>query len=236
MTPRNSIDSLVAEFKMLWQPIRVLAVFVVVEILLTGCSFPLALQFTVVNDFLDEIRVVQNLLRVIAILPGLALLFMGRKIYHAAVILPGFLLGAALGAYLGNKIAGNMDFIIPGLAVGGLLGVWLASVLHNLAVVLIGAIGGVYIVTNLWELIYKLPPPLWLVIIVSVVSGLVLFVMSKRWVILLSSAVGAMMIAWGVGSNVVFVFFLFLVGVAFQYTLARVRGERPFAWPKKLVR
>jgi hypothetical protein len=236
MTPRNSIDSLVAEIKTFWQPIRVLAVFVVVEILLTGCSSPLASRFTEVNDFLDGIRVVQNLLRVIAILPGLALLFIGRKIYRAAVILPGFLLGAALGAYLGHKTAGNIDFIIPGLAVGGLLGGWLASVLHNVAVVLIGAIGGVYIVTNLWELIYKLPPPLWLVITVSVVSGLVLFVMAKRWVILLSSAVGATMIAWGVGSNVVFVFFLFLVGVVFQYTLAHIRGERPFAWSKKLVR
>jgi hypothetical protein len=236
MTMSNFVDSIVVGIKPLWRLIMVMAVFMFVAILLTACSSPLVSQFTVFEDVLEGIRLTKNLLRVVAILPGLALLFMGRKIYRAAITLPGFLLGAILGAYLGNHLGGNVDLTLLGLSVGGLLGGWLASVLHKMAVVVIGAVGGVYIVTSMWELIYKLPPPVWIVIIVGIVSGFVLFAIAKRGVILLSSAVGATMITWGVGSNVVFVFFLFLVGVFFQYTLARLRGERPFRWPKKLFR
>ena len=195
---------------------------------LTSCSSVLDLESVGIYDLVSNLGPAQRVLSVVAMLAGFLLLVAGWKIYRFVVVLPGFLIGAVLGAWLGQRLTENISFIIIGLALGGLIGIWLSQVVHNFVLFVIGAVGGVYILNNLWSLLLESSPSILIVIISGIIGGIVLLTLYKHWMVFLSSTIGAVMLGWGIQAGVGLVIVLFLVGVVVQYSVLRSKGESAF--------
>lgn len=198
-------------------------------VLLTACTPNLISKTIGIENILEGFGPAQGILRVVAILGGLILAMVGWKIYRFVVALPGFFIGAALGAQIGHHIDQGGFFSIIGFILGGIVGTLLTLALHDLAVFVIGSIGGAFIAVSLWGLISNAPSPLFLKVVGGIIGGLILLAMAKLWMMLLSSAIGATMFSWGVHGGVTVALVLMVVGVVVQYGLARSMGEDAFA-------
>jgi len=198
---------------------------------LASCSSGLDLESVGIYDLVTNLGPAQRVLSVVAMLAGFLLLVVGWKIYRLVVVLPGFLIGAVLGAWLGQRLSEYFSLIIIGLALGGLIGIWLAQVVHNFALFVIGAVGGVYILNSLWSLLLESSPPIYIVIISGIIGGIALLTLYKHWMVILSSAIGAVMFGWGIQGSVGLVVVLFLVGVVVQYSVLRSKGDSAFVRP-----
>jgi len=95
----------------------------------------------------------------------------------------------------------------------------------------IGAVGGVYILNNLWSLLLESSPSIYIVIISGIIGGIALLTLYKHWMVFLSSAIGAVMFGWGIQGSVGLVVVLFLVGVVVQYSVLRSKGDSAFVRP-----
>jgi hypothetical protein len=180
------------------------------------------------EDFVQRLGPMQLPLRTLAVLGGVALLFVGWKIYRFVVALPGFFVGAVLGAQVGFQLSQSGSVALAGLVLGGVLGVWLALTLHDIAVFAIGALGGIFLLGHLWPLLSETPVPLLLQIAGGIIAGALLLVMAKTWMMLLSAAVGATMLVWGIHENVLWIVVLFILGIIVQSGLSRALGDKAF--------
>lgn len=199
-----------------------------------GCSTPLFAREALMEDLVQRLGPTQLPLRTLAVLGGVVLLFVGWKIYRFVVALPGFFVGAVLGAQVGYQLSQSGWIALVGLMLGGVLGVWLALTLHDLAVFAIGALGGIFLVGNLWPLLAQTPVPLLLEIAGGIVAGLVLLAMARTWMMLLSAAVGATMLVWGIHEHVFWIVVLFLLGIIVQLGLSRALGEKAYEEQQEL--
>jgi hypothetical protein len=112
--------------------------------------------------------------------------------------------------------------------VGGMLGAWLALMLHDLAIFAIGAVGGIFLATAIWNLLSSSGPTWLFEIAAAIVGGVLLLTMAKAWMMLLSAAVGATMFVWGVQISVIYIPFFFLLGIVVQSLLSRAMGEKAY--------
>ena len=187
---------------------------------LTSCS-GMDLESIGIYGLVTNLGPAQRVLSAVAMLAGLLLLVAGWKIYRLVVVLPGFLIGAVLGVWIGQKLPDNFSFILIGFALGGLIGIWLAQVVHNFALFVIGAVGGVYLLNNLWSLLLESSPSILILIISGVIGGIALLTLYKHWMVFLSSVIGAVMFGWGIQGSIGLVAVLFLIGVLVQYSVLR---------------
>ena len=215
-----------------WPRLKPFMLFLASVLSLTACSSSLIEWPTEIELFLENSGLMRDALHIFAILGGLALLLAGWKIYRFVVALPGFFIGAILGAQIGFRLGESELWAIAGLLLAGMIGAWLALVVHDLAVFVIGAIGGVVIASSLWDVFSSSPSPLWVEVIGIVVGGLVLLALARLRMILLSSAVGAGMFTWGIHGGLMAAIVLFVVGVIVQYGWARSMGVEPFSDPE----
>jgi hypothetical protein len=111
---------------------------------------------------------------------------------------------------------------------GGLIGAWLARVVHDIVLFGIGAMGGLYVLYNLWGFFAEGSPTPLLGGLSAIFGGLILLILSRHWMVFLSSAIGATMVIWGIQGNPFLIPILFLSGIIVQYWISRVVGEKAF--------
>jgi hypothetical protein len=208
--------------------IRTLMMLLMSAPFLAACSRADIMDTLGIEELLSRLGPMDEVLRWGAVLAGLALLIIGWKIYRFVVTFPGFLVGAVLGAWLGHRLSGELQWAILGLILGGLIGAWLARVVHDIAVFVVGAMGGLYILYNLWEFFAVGSPTPLIGGLSAILGGLTLLVLSRHWMVFLSSAIGATMIIWGLQGNPFVIPVLFLGGIIVQYWLSRGVGEKVF--------
>ena len=196
---------------------------------LTACDRADIIDTLGIDELLGRLGPMDEVLRGGAVLAGLVLLIMGWKIYRFVVTFPGFLVGAVLGAWLGHRLTGDLHWAILGLVLGGFIGAWLARVVHDIAVFGVGAMGGIYVLSNLWGFFAEGSPTPLIGGLSAILGGLILLVLSRHWMVFLSSAIGATMVIWGVRGNPLVIPVLFLFGIIVQYWISRVIGEKAFA-------
>lgn len=130
------------------------------------------------------------MLAAIRVVLGLALLFLGRRLFWLFVGAVGF----ALGAFVATQLieAGNVLTILIALG-GGLVGILLALFLQSLAIGLAGFVAGALILQRLIELIgLDVGQWNWVVLIIGGIVGAVLAGLLFDWaLIILSSLTGA---------------------------------------------
>lgn len=176
---------------------------------------------------IESIGPAQGSLKVVGLLGGLLLLIAGWKIYRVVIALPGFLLVAALAATFMDKLVEN-DWISLALVVAlGFVGAWLALKLHDVAIFIIGAVGGGYLAFMLWPTFTATDPTFFVIVGGVILGGAIMLLFGKLWMVLFSSAVGAGMFVWGLGSYTALFVPLFLVGILIQYgaSSSRKRAE-----------
>lgn len=176
------------------------------------------------RELMEELGPVTDALRGLYALAGLALLLAGYKIYRFTVALPGFLIGAVVGAGMGYGEEGRVVLAILGLILGSLAGAALALLLHDLAVFLVGAGFGALVGLLLSDVSSE-EAALWSIVIGGLIGGALLLSLSHAWIVLFSSAVGAALFGSAVGAGPGWMLALCLVGVGAQYGLAQALGE-----------
>jgi hypothetical protein len=206
---------------MIWPRIKQFRLLIMSVLSLTACNQDKAIEYFRLEEMLENLGPSRDILRMIAIVAGLTLLFAGWRIYRFGVVLPGFLIGAGCGAWLSYQVLEMWQAAVIGLIVGGLIGAWLSMILHNLAVFVIGAIAAVFILNEVWSLLFSDPPNAILLIVLGIIGGVVLLAMSKHWMILLSSLVGATMLAWSIPTSIWLMFVFFSFGVIVQYSISK---------------
>lgn len=197
-------------------------------IFLTACSRADILDTLGIEELLGKLGPMNEVLRGGAVLAGLLLLVIGWKIYRFVVTFPGFLVGAVFGAWLGHRLSGELFWALLGLIFGGLIGAMLARVVHDIAVFVVGAIGGLYVLYNLWGYFAEGSPAPLIGGLSAIFGGLTLLVLSRHWMVFLSSAIGATMLIWGIQGNPFVIPILFVFGIIVQYWISRGVGEKAF--------
>lgn len=167
---------------------------------------------------------------IITLLAGLAILFFGRRLFWLFVAVVGFVVGFELAS---DFLAGQSEWLILLIALlVGLAGAAIAVFLQYLALGIAGFLAGGYLVLVLWRAIELGGPQwlMWLVALVGAIIGSVLVVAMFDWaLVILTSLVGAAMIAqlpaewpilWRSGLFVV----LLLLGLAVQSVMLSRQG------------
>jgi hypothetical protein len=195
---------------------------------LTACTRAEIIETLGIEDLLERLGPMNEVLRGGAFLAGLLLLILGWKIYRFVVTFPGFLVGAVFGAWVVHRISGEIHWALLGLALGGLIGAWMAGVVHDIAVFIVGAIGGLYVLYSLWGTFAEGSPTPLIGGLSAIIGGLILLVLSRHWMVFLSSAIGATMLIWGIRGNPFLIPILFVFGIIVQYWISSLRGEKAF--------
>lgn len=162
-----------------------------------------------------------DVLRAAAIGAGALLLVLGWRIYRWVIALPGFLLGAILAVSLIQFLELGKLYEWVGLAIGGGLGAWMALVVHDVAVFLVGGFGGTFLAYSLWGLLAERDPPVWALVAVGILFGVLLLSMVDARRILVSAAIGATMVGWGLKASLLIMVALALSGLILQTNLSR---------------
>ncbi len=213
------------------QPALLGVLFLFVALLLSGCNGDVPYEarrlLYELESLLDELEPLVEAARWVFAIAGLALLVAGYKIYRFVIALPGFVIGALVGAGLGYAGADeNWLIAILGLILGGMAGAALALLLHDLAVFLLGALIGGALAALVFAGLGDSGPPLLPVLIGAIIGGAGLLALSHLWIVVLSSFVGAVMFGFGVDADPGWMLIFFLGGIAVQYGLARAIGDR----------
>ncbi len=139
---------------------------------------------------------------IIVILIGLAMLFWGYRLFRVWLAVAGFLLGAALGYWIGLQLLpGEVWPIVLAAGVGIVLAL-LAWFLYMVGVVLTGAFLGALLSALIFGL-FGVAPSWWVWLIGAIPGGIIAGVLSRPYLIIASSFQGACMVVFGVYSMTV---------------------------------
>jgi len=162
---------------------------------------------------------------IIPILLGVALLFLGRKLFWLFVAVVGFVVGTSLASQF---LQGQSEtFILVIGLLGGVIGALLAIFMQRLAVAAAGFVAGGYLmVTVLGWLGMGSQGVTWLPFLIGGVIGALLVAMMFDWaLIFLSSLVGAELVVNGLGArpsiSLLLLVVLLVVGMVVQSRLWR---------------
>ena len=154
------------------------------------------------DEFLDYMKNTAGYLPAILMLAcGLVYLVYGWKIFKVLVVVNAALLGAAVGAWAGGKLGGNMP-IYGGIAGSLLLGA-LSWPLMKYAVSLMGALAGAVLGYGLWNYVAKaagsnVDKYAWVGALVGlIVLGLLAFIIFRATIIVFTTFQGAIMAVSG---------------------------------------
>ena len=162
---------------------------------------------------------------IIPILLGVALLFLGRKLFWLFVAVVGFVVGTSLASQF---LQGQSEtfILIIGL-LGGVIGALLAIFMQRLAVAAAGFVAGGYLmVTVLGWLGMGSQGVTWLPFLIGGAIGALLVAVMFDWaLIFLSSLVGAELVVNGLGArpsiSLLLLVVLLVVGIVVQSRLWR---------------
>ncbi|MBN2555629.1 MAG: DUF4203 domain-containing protein [Anaerolineales bacterium] len=188
----------------------------VAALLLTGCSAGEAVSWNPITT-LENLGPAQGSLKIVGLLGGILLLVAGWRIYRVVIALPGFLLVAALATTFMDKLVENDWISLALVGVLGLIGAWLALKLHDIAIFIIGAVGGGYLAFSLWPTFTGTEPTIFIIAGGIILGGAIMLLFGKLWMVLFSAAAGAIMFVWGLGSYTALFIPLFLAGILVQY-------------------
>jgi hypothetical protein len=164
-------------------------------------------------------------LRLIYIVIGALLLIVGWRVYDVAIGLAGFLVGASIGYSLfappTGTVADSETLGLVGIIVGGLIGAGLAVILQYIAVFLIGGYLGAIVTSYLWVAMTGTTADPVVLLIGGLIGGIILVALFFYVAILVTSAVGAVMLAQGLGLGGTWMLIIFIVGAIIQFGLAR---------------
>jgi hypothetical protein len=169
-------------------------------------------------------------LRVGLILAGLASLLAGWAIYRFVLAIPGFIIGALMGAALVHNQS-ELVILLAALFFG-IIGAAIALALIDLAIFLTGAFIGGVLTAGLLLAATESEPNWLLVIVGALIGGVLLLALRKFLVIVATALLGSLLIAAGLGwGEPWFVVLLTLIGIAVQYGGQRLYGqeEKPTA-------
>jgi len=163
------------------------------------------------------------LLRIVVGLIGLVLLFRGAKTYKPALMLTSFSVGSMTSVttiWMGVSLMGvplTPMLVLVGGLIGGLGTMWIAFMMHKMALMTIGATVGAVVGTALFAIIYA-APPFWAPLVgglAGVISFPILFPIFLKF---FTSAAGSVVVAWALGypSNILVVGGLWGAGLAAQ--------------------
>jgi hypothetical protein len=202
-------------------------------LLLVSCALPyspggLSSSAQAVTDVLHN-----PALRIPIFLAGLALLLAGLWLAEYIIAVPGFVIGATLGANIGSMANdgkfGLLSILLAILA--GLLGAWLALAVFYLGVffsgfaigfVVGGSIGGAIINNQNTTTIIG--------IILGIIAGILSIALWENLRVFISAGVGAVLIGetQGFSNRPELLVLIWVVGIVFQYALLILIGP-----PKK---
>jgi len=205
----------------------VLAALAVALALLTGCAGPAGARDDLLA-FLETTAPAVDWIQVILVLAGAVLLAAGWRLHRYVIALPGFAIGASLGALLAGYASGNPAVLLVAVGILGGAGAWLALSLFRLAAFVSGALGGIVLVSSLWPSFAPGEPDLMAILIAAFVGGTLFVGLMRLWVPVLSSALGAGMVGMGLGLDLGWVLILFCLGLLVQFGVAKFLGENAF--------
>ena len=172
------------------------------------------------NPGIDPLRQLNSLSPVAAILVGVLLLFLGRKLFWLFVAAVGFIVGSELAAVAFPHEPGWT--LLAGVVLG-LIGAVLALFLQKIAVGAAGFLAGGYFLMALsraWEL--HAPGNSWISFLVGGFVGAILMALVFDWALIIFSSIsGAHLITHALGlapgpASVVFVVLL-VIGIVTQF-------------------
>lgn len=172
-----------------------------------------------------------DVIRPVFLAVGGALLVLGWKLDRLLIAFPGFVFGAGVGFLIGHVLSGEEWAAYVAALIGAAVGVVLALKLADVAVFGAGGLGGAILTIVAYGYLTHellLPPPL-LLVAGGVVGGILLLAIHHRAIVVATSAVGAVLVgaALDVGINrIVWMAALWAGGIAVQYGVARILGER----------
>jgi hypothetical protein len=160
-----------------------------------------------------------QIVKVLLVVGGVILLFVGWRIYHIVILLAGFLVGAAFAAALVGEASTLMT--LAAILIGGLIGAVLSYFLYYVAVFVIGAYIGILITGGLANVLGLAPVSPLVLLFGAVIGGAVLLALSIELLVILSALVGAQMITLALGLGVEWTLILAVIGVIIQLLTAR---------------
>jgi hypothetical protein len=172
------------------------------------------------------------LLRLVVGLIGLVLLFRGAKTYKPALMLTSFAVGSMTSVttiWMAMGLFGvpmtSMLVLVGGL-IGGLGTMWIAFMMHKMALMTIGATVGAVVGTAFFAIVYA-APPFWAPILGGAVGLITFPVFFPMFLKFFTSAAGAVVVAWALGfpSNILVVGGLWGAGLAAQVMFGGKGGD-----------
>jgi hypothetical protein len=157
---------------------------------------------------------------IVAIIIGLALLFLGRELFWFFVGAAGFMLGFIYGPQIFRVQTPGMILLIAFMA--GIICALLALLLRGVAIALGGFIAGGFVTVELLRSLgIVLGPNQWLAYFLGGIIGAIFLLLVFNWaLIVLSSLLGASIIAHSVAvyppGKLILFLILTVVGVLFQ--------------------
>ncbi len=186
--------------------------------------------------------VTEQIVLIISLLAGLAVLFFGRRLFWLFVAVVGFIVGFELAS---DFLAGQSEWLIFLIyLLVGLAAAAIAVFLQYLALGIAGFLAGGYLVIALWGTA-ELGGPDWLVWVVALVGaiiGAVLVVAMFDWaLVILTSLVGAAMIAqipadWPLLWRTVLFVVLLVLGLGVQSAMLAREGTTTVRRRRVIVR
>ncbi|GAB4458870.1 MAG: hypothetical protein Kow00120_27260 [Anaerolineae bacterium] len=170
--------------------------------------------------------------RVAVIVIGIVLLLVGGRLYKVAVAAPGFALGLAIGISVLDLAAELPDAWVVAIAIGiGLIGAALALSVHDLAVLLIGAVvAGLLAISLLATYNVAVGTPFIAIVITCAIAGAIgLLLIARKATWLLSALLGATLVSIGLVENLSLVVIVpaAVIGLAVQGLVRLVRRRKP---------
>lgn len=175
-------------------------------------------------------------LRIPVFLAGLALLLAGLWLAELIIALPGFVIGAILGASLGTSVNHGQFGILSILfaILAGIIGAWLALALFALGMFISGFAIGFVVGGSIGSTIFHNKDATTTIgVILGIFTGILAVVLGKFLETVISSGVGAALIgvSLGITDKPVLLILIWLFGIAIQSVFRKVFGP-----PKRTIR
>ncbi len=161
---------------------------------------------------------------------GILLLIFGRSLFWLFVAAIGFLAGASFAA---QALPGQPEWVVLAVAIAvGVAGALLALLVPTAIGIIAGFVAGAYFALNVMTLMgANLGNLLWVPLVIGGIAGAAIVLLLFDWAIVaLSALAGAVTIVSLLGLHgvvaIVIAAVLFIVGVAVQTGLARMRPRR----------
>jgi hypothetical protein len=169
-----------------------------------------------------------DMTRMILIIGGILLVLAGWRLHRFVLALPGFTVGALVGAILMRFTGESLAVALALILILGAIGAAISLSLFRTAVVVIGGVGGFLAANALWTAATGVPQVVALLIGAAAGALLLLWLM-RVWLPILSSFLGAAMIAYALQLGLPWLVGVFALGLLVQSGAARALGRNAFS-------